>query len=109
MKKTYDEILEILQKYFSDENEEDYSDGVSRFAHDDFDSEEIGLGPINEVHSEGGEDEGSHWVSVKHFVDHDIYIAVTGYYQSHHGTDFDNGWGCCSEVRPKNKTVVVYE
>ena len=66
-----------------------------------------GIGEWEEVHSTGGMDEGSHWTSVKYFKDHDVYICTTGYYQSHHGTDFYNGYG--EEVFPKQKTITVYE
>ena len=109
--KTYEEILEILKQYFSDENEEDYSNGISRFAHADFDSSEMGLGPITHIGEadSGGSDQGSDWQRVYHFEDHDVYIKVSGYYQSHHGTDFDEGWDSCSEVRPTSKTITVYQ
>lgn len=62
-----------------------------------------------EVEQYGGEDQGSTWYSVKYFPDHDVYIRVDGYYSSYNGTDF-NGWdGDCKEVRPKQKTITVYE
>lgn len=100
--KTYDEIVAILQ---------DKLTRVNQFAWEDFDSEELGLGTckhIGEADS-GGEDEGSDWQRVFHFVDHDVYIKVTGYYQSYNGTEFYNGWGCLSEVRPTQRTITVYE
>ncbi len=84
-------------------------ESVAYFAHDDFNDQELGLGTIKEVHSEGGVDRGSHWVSVKHFVDHDIYISVTGFYQSHYGTDFDDGWDSLSQVFPTQRVITVYE
>lgn len=99
-KKSYSEILAIVQEHIED---------VDMFAYGDFDEQELGLGPIKEVASGGGEDEGSHWFSVKHFVDHDVYIKVTGYYQSHHGTEFYNGWDECSQVNPQSRTITVYE
>ena len=68
-----------------------------------------GLGTFKEVHKEGGEELGSHWESVKHFPDIDVYISVVGWYQSHHGTDFYDGWDSLSQVRPKEKTIIVYE
>ena len=62
-----------------------------------------------EVEQYGGEDQGSTWYSVKYFPDHDVYIRVDGYYSSYNGTDF-NGWDDdCKEVRPKQKTITVYE
>jgi len=62
-----------------------------------------------EIHQEGGEGEGDHWESVKYFKDHDVYIKVIGYYQSHHGTEFYDGWGCCHNVKPQERVITVYE
>lgn len=67
----------------------------------------IGLGPIEEIDQYGGEDMGSTWYSIKHFVDHDVYIRTDGYYQSYNDTEFYEGFG--KEVTPKQKTVTVYE
>lgn len=95
----YQEILEVLKsKELTVEN----------FAYEDYDSKELGLGEIEEIHQQGGEGEGSHWESVKYFKDHNIYIKVTGFYSSYNGTDFD-GWSDCSEVKPIEKTITVYE
>ena len=66
-------------------------------------------GPNEQVHSTGGEDRGSDWTRTYHFTDHDVYLKVTGYYQSHYGTDFDDGWNCVKEVKPVQKTITVYE
>lgn len=73
-------------------------------AYCDFDNEE--LGEYEEVKQSGGEDEGSNWYSVIYFKDHDVYIKSQGYYQSHYGTDFDYP---PFEVKPKEKTITVYE
>lgn len=67
----------------------------------------LGLGKVVEVEKYGGEDMGSTWYSVKHFVDHDIYIKTEGYYSSYNGTDFNEGYG--TEVRPIEKKVIVFE
>jgi len=98
--KNFDEILEVLKEKLND---------VSDFAYEDYDDDELGLGEIKEVEQVGGEDEGSTWYSVKHFVDHDVYVRVDGYYSSYNGTDFYDGWNCCSEVKPIQKTITVYE
>ena len=99
-KLTFAQIIEVLKEKYDD---------VSEFAYqDDFEDNELGLGEIEEVFQEGGEGEGEHWESVKHFKDHDVYISVSGYYSSYDGTDFD-GWEACTEVRPKEKTITVYE
>ncbi len=62
-----------------------------------------------EVEQYGGEGQGDTWYSVKYFKDHDVYIKVTGYYQSYNGTEFYDGWGCCSQVKPVDKVVTFYE
>lgn len=67
----------------------------------------IGLGEWEEIEQYGGEDQGSTWYSIKHFVDHDVYIKTDGYYQSYNGTEFEEGYGY--EVFPKQKTVTVFE
>ena len=98
-KKSFSEIIEVLKEKI---------ERVSCFAHEDYDKEDLGLGEIREVHQEGGEEQGSHWESVKYFKDHDVYIKITGYYTSYHGTDFD-GWEDCIEVTPQSKVIIVYE
>jgi hypothetical protein len=89
------------------EKAKEYCESISGFAYGDFDDDLAG--PFKEVHSTGGEGEGSHWTRTYHFTDHDVYLKVTGYYQSHYGTDFDDGWNCVKEVKPKEKTITVYE
>lgn len=96
----YQEILEVLKTKI---------DSVEDFAYEDYDANNLELGEIEEIHQEGGEGQGDHWESVKHFKDHNIYIKVTGFYSSYNGTDFYNEWDCCSEVVPKEKTITVYE
>lgn len=67
----------------------------------------LGLGKVLEVDQYGGEEQGSTWYSVKHFVDHDVYIRTDGYYQSYDGTEFYNGHG--KEVHPQQKTITVFK
>ena len=93
------EILEVLKEKL---------ENVSTFAYEDYDEEELGLGKIEEIYQHGGEGEGSNWWSVKFFKDHNVYIKVSGYYTSYNGTDFDEGWECCTEVKPQTKTITVY-
>lgn len=62
-----------------------------------------------EIDQYGGEGQGDTWWSVKYFPEHDVYIKVNGYYQSYNGTEFYNGWNSCSEVKPKEKVITVYE
>lgn len=82
----------------------DLEDPGDREVQEYFDS--IGLGKVVEVQQQGGMDEGSNWFSIKHFVDHDIYIKTSGFYASHYGTDFD---GIGEVVVPKSKVITVYE
>lgn len=96
---TGQEILEKLEDYFDGD--------VSAFAYEDYDESEIGLGEIVEIEQYGGSDQGSTWYSVKHFVDHDVYIRTDGYYQSYNGTDFYDGIG--KVVTPQQKTITVFE
>lgn len=69
--------------------------------------DKLGLGRVVEVDQYGGEGEGERWWSVKHFVDHDVYIRIDGHYQSYHGTEFYNGYG--RVVQPAQKTITVFE
>jgi len=102
-KLTGKEILERVETYF----EQDGQDRESAFGYHDFDQDELGLGTVLEVDQYGGEGEGERWWSTKHFVDHDVYIKIRGYYSSYNGTDFDYGYG--EEVRPVQKTITVFE
>lgn len=96
----YQEILDVLKEKIKE---------VDQFAHEDYNNEELGLGEIEEIAQQGGEGEGDVWYSVKYFKDHNIYIRVDGYYQSYNGTEFYDGWNCCSQVTPQERTVVFYE
>ena len=62
-----------------------------------------------EVDQYGGEGEGDTWYSIKYFPDHDVYIKVSGWYQSYDGTNFSSWDSACSEVKPSQKTITVYE
>lgn len=96
----FEEILEETKKL--------YSESVSDFAYDE--SNTIpNVGNFKEIDQHGGEGEGERWWSVKHFVDHNVYIKVKGFYSSYNGVDFFDGWDCCEEVTPKEKTIIVYE
>jgi hypothetical protein len=68
--------------------------------------ESLGLGKIEEVDQYGGEGQGDTWYSVKHFIDHDVYIKTSGYYSSYNGTEFYDGYG--EEVKPVEKTIIEY-
>jgi hypothetical protein len=68
--------------------------------------EEI-LGKIEQVDHYGGEGEGETYYTVQHFVDHNIYIRLDGFYSSYSGVDFD-GYNY-TQVTPQEKTITVYE
>ncbi len=99
---TLEDVIEILKEKI---------DSVDYFAYGDFDKDElkVQLGDINEVASYGGEDCGSTWYVVYHLPKFDMFIRVDGYYQSHHGTDFWDGWDSLKIVKPREKTITVYE
>lgn len=65
------------------------------------------VGEVKEIEQYGGEDMGSTWYTIKHFVDHGVYIKTEGYYQSYNGTDFHEGYG--QVVTQKQKTITVFE
>lgn len=96
MKKTASEILKIVSENI----------GIAEFCYEYNRLDKLGLGKIKEIEQKGGEDQGSEWHIVLYFVDHDVYIKVNGYYSSYDGVDFDD-YG--KEVRPKEKTITVYE
>jgi len=65
-----------------------------------------GLGEVKEIDSYGGEDQGSNWYTVKHFVDHDVYIRLEGYYSSYGGTNFN--YSDYEEVFPTEVKRIEY-
>lgn len=79
--KTFKEIVEILKENNISEES---------FCYQDYEKKELGLGEIKRVDDYGGEDCGSEYYSVDHFVEHDVYIRVDAWYQSFHGADFYN-------------------
>lgn len=76
----------------------------------DYDSEEMkkAFGTVSVVKgaSTGGEDEGSAYRRVLNFEDQGVFIAITGYYTSYDGTEWDNYF---THVTPREKTITVYE
>lgn len=75
----------------------------------DEDGEVVAIGEVVEVSREEEVTDGWGYdiIVVNHFKDHDVYIKTEGHYQSYDGTSWENGYG--SEVRPKEKTITVYE
>jgi hypothetical protein len=92
---------EIIQKI------KDAEISIREFAHEGAPYEIAG--PNVEVYRKGGEGQGEDWRRVHHFTDHDVYLQVKGFYQSHYGVDFYDEWDCITEVKPQEKTITVYE
>lgn len=96
----FEQIMEVLKNKI---------EKVDNFAWEEYNEQTLDLGTIKEIDQVGGEGEGERWHSVKHFVDHDVYIKVTGHYSSYNGTDFWDEWDACREVKPQEKTITVYQ
>jgi len=93
--------VESSKKYYSLPNEYQIAFDLYK--------KELGLNWV-EVYQQGGEGEGDYWESVKYFPDDNVYIKVKGYYSSYEGIEFDGKYeDCCSEVKPVEKTITVYE
>ncbi len=76
--------------------------GVSSVGYEDFDEKDL---PLKLVHSVGG-GEGDGETVVRVFEHNGIFIQLTGWYASYHGTDWDEE---ITQVFPKQKTITVYE
>lgn len=65
------------------------------------------VGEVNEVHAEGQYDDGGESIErVYHFVRHNVYIKITGHWDSYDGVDIDREF---EEVFPQEKKVIFYE
>ncbi len=93
---TFEEIVKKLKEL-------DYSKGDIGEGY--FDREVFG--PVTEVFSKGGEGEGCDWERVHYFEDHDVYLSMSGYYQSYSGVDFADNEPM--EVRPVQRLTTYYE
>ena len=96
----YEEILEKIKEKFN---------VPSDFAYQHTQCEVSGIGTMQEIEQKGGEDEGSSWYAIKYFLDHDIYIKISGWYSSYEGTEFTDWDECCKQVVPQEKLVTVFE
>lgn len=72
----------------------------------DVDWEELDLGKVDLVERYGGEGKGETYYKIYHFVDHNVYIQINGYYSSYNGAEFEDA---PYEVKPVEKTITVYE
>jgi len=79
------------------------------FAYEEWDRKamEEAFGEIDEVFHKGGSGQGEEWSVVKHFVDHNVYIRLDGFYTSYDGANFDDEK--LFEVFPQEKTITIYE
>lgn len=94
----------------------DYIDEYGDWADDTGEWKEEISSVLGKMESENSYGEGEHWDGasvecVVHFVDHDVYLRSKDlYYQSYEGLCFDEmDWDGVKEVRPTEKTVIVYE
>jgi hypothetical protein len=64
--------------------------------------------PAYEIVDKKGDREGGGEYSMKvfHFKEANVFLKVTGFYSSYHGTDWNEE---IEEVKPVEKTVTVYE
>lgn len=102
VKLTYAEIIKKLT---------DADIRTDHFHHEGFDDKQAAvmeqLGPYKKVDSVGGYTGGGEYVErVFLFEEHDVYLCITGYYDSNNGTDIDPDF---NEVFPRRTIVVVYE
>jgi uncharacterized protein YlxP (DUF503 family) len=93
------EVKEILERL------EERNISWTELGYQDVDWDALELGKVNVVASYGGEGQGETYYVVYHFVDHDKYIRINGFYSSYNGADFDNA---PYEVTPQQKTITVY-
>lgn len=102
MKKlTADEIINLLPQLFSSPGELEYLNPI-----DSNSTEYKSLGTMKIIDSYGGEGCGSDYWFIVLFEDHDVFLKVTGFYQSYNGVEFDN-YG--KEVKPSQEVVTVYK
>lgn len=113
----FEEIIEILKTKLDDEafdDGEEYEYSIERFnnIYSKQKYNELGLGPIvkKPEGSKGGSGQGSDYKRIYHFVDHDVYVEISGFYSSYEGVDFSGDWEECSkEVRPYQEMITVYK
>lgn len=98
MKKTVEEIIDHLHAI---------DDITNRLGYEDYNDEEIGLGEIKLVEDIGGyEGAGEYMAKVYHFVEHDVYLKMEGYYSSWDGSEWESGF---THVEPKEVMVIQYK
>jgi len=104
------ELLQDLEEY-QQEGDTGYVNNASRFGYGyDIDKEAVReqFGEFKYELTNHRLDSGDHdtVLTVIYFKDHDLRVGIYGYYSSHNGSDFDEGF-CI--VEPKQVTVTKYE
>lgn len=98
----YNKLIAALEEHFNRVRDFAYNGNETLV------TEEIG--EMKEIEHYGGEGQGEDWWTVYFFPKHDIHIKVSGWYSSGNGVEFEGGWESdCSEVKPIQKTITVYE
>lgn len=67
------------------------------------------IGIVKSVDHYGGEGEGETYYDVFHLIDQNLFIKISGYYASHCGVEYYDGFDSIKKVEPKEKTITVYE
>jgi hypothetical protein len=108
-KLSFNEIKKELERIIDNDNEK-YIELAENYTHADWYKEmEKIIGPIKMVEQVGGSDQGSYWYSVLNFIDHNVFIKITGYYTSYEGTSFTMfDTSDFKEVFPSQKTITIY-
>ncbi len=77
----------------------------AEIGYQEVDWNESDFGKVNVVASYGGEGQGDIYYVVYHFVDHDKYIKIDGFFSYNNGVEFNNA---PYEVTPQQKIITVY-
>lgn len=108
-KLTFNEIKDILIKHYDGLEYQDGAEGILKLSWgypEDYPEE---LGKIEVPFQYGGEGKGERWEKIYHFVYHNVYIKVEGFYTSYDGVSFYDGWDNLTEVTPVQKTITIYQ
>jgi len=100
---TYKEINDKLKELSGSVNE-----AREILEYPDEETEKI-FGKIESIDSYGGEGQGETYYNIFFFPEHDVYLRIDGFYSSYEGVDYIEGWDSISQVKPKQKTITVYE
>ena len=104
MKKTGEEIIELLGAAFEEE-------GILMLYHQDYDVEDLDESIRNFKCVEDKTETSGYAHCIYYFEDHDVYIKLKGFYNSYDSrADYDESSSSdLSVVTPQKKTITVYE